>query len=232
MTLTELRRRMRAQADDRRAAVSLRFFKTGPGEYGEGDRFIGLTLPQMRRLERDATDSPMDDIVELLRSPIHEERLLALLVLVRQFRKANERTRSMIYRLYYRHRRFVNNWDLVDLSAPTIVGQHLEQRDRSVLYRLARSKNLWDRRIAMIATQHFIRQNDFKDALAVAKMLLEDREDLIHKASGWMLREIGKRDFSAEEAFVRKHVRAMPRTMLRYAVEKWPPPMRREIMAV
>ncbi len=232
MTLTELRRRMLAEANERRAAASRRFFKTGPGEYGEGDRFIGLTLPQMRRLEREAGDFPMNNIVDLLRSPIHEERLLALLVLVRRFRKSDERTRSTIYRQYYRHRRFVNNWDLVDLSAPSIVGRYLERRKRDVLFRLARSKSLWDRRIAMITTQYFIRQNDFKDALAVAKMLLGDREDLIHKASGWMLREIGKRDFSAEEAFVRKHVRAMPRTMLRYAVEKWPPRMRREIMAV
>lgn len=173
---------------------------------------------------------PLKYVVTLLHSPWHEERLLALLILVGQYVSADARMRQTIHQLYLRNTKSINNWDLVDTSAPQIVGAHLEMRDRRVLRRLARSTSLWERRIAMIATYHFIKQGDFRDALAVAELLLNDDHDLIHKAAGWMLREVGKRDRRAAERFLRKHSRAMPRTMLRYAIEKFPQPLRRKYM--
>jgi len=217
--LTELKRRLRALAKTDRAVHSLRFFKTGPGQYGHGDQFLGATVPDMRRLVRSFRELPLDGVDALLASPWHEERLVALMILVEQYRRQPER-RAAIYRLYLARTDRINNWDLVDVSAPHVVGAHLETRSRRPLYRLAKSKSLWERRIAIVATQHFIRRNDFDDTLAIARLLLGDRHDLIHKACGWMLREVGKRDEALLRAFLAEHGPAMPRTMFRYATER------------
>jgi 3-methyladenine DNA glycosylase AlkD len=230
--LSSVRRDLRKLARPDRAKSNAWFFKTGPGEYGAGDRFLGLTVPQLRTIAREYRDMPLKYVVTLLRSPWHEERLLALLIMVGQYARADEATRQAIHQLYLRNTTSINNWDLVDSSAAQIVGAHLELRDRRVLRRLARSESLWERRIAMIATYHYIRQRDFKDALTIAGLLRRDEHDLIHKAVGWMLREIGKRDRGAEERFLRKHARTMPRTMLRYAIEKFPPPLRRRYLSM
>jgi 3-methyladenine DNA glycosylase AlkD len=229
--LSSVRRDIRKVARPDRAENSKWFFKTGPGEYGEGDRFLGVTVPQLRTVAREYRDMPLKYVAALLQSRWHEERLLALFILVGQYRRADTRMRQTIHQLYLRNTRSINNWDLVDSSAAHIVGAHLEKGDRRVLRRLARSRSVWERRIAMIATYHYIRQGDFKDALAIAGMLRRDQHDLIHKAVGWMLREIGKRDRGAVERFLRQHARTMPRTMLRYAIERFPQPLRRKYMA-
>jgi 3-methyladenine DNA glycosylase AlkD len=207
------------------------FFKTGPGQYGEGDRFLGVRVPELRKFARQFGSLRLPGVASLLRSKYHEERLLALLILVRQYGRGDDDEREPILRFYLDHLRFINNWDLVDLSAAQIVGRHLEHRDRGLLYELARSSKLFERRIAMIATHHYIRNREYGDALAIAELLLHDREDLIHKAAGWMLREIGKRDLEVEEKFLRKHYRDMPRTMLRYAIERLPEPERKRYLA-
>ncbi len=220
--MADVKKRLGALGDAERAKHSKRFFKTGPGEYGEGDRFLGLTVPDLRRLARSCTDLALQDLRALLRSPVHEERLLALLVLVARFRKGGPPQQKRIYDFYMRHRRGVNNWDLVDGSAPHIVGAYLADKDRSILYQFARSRDLWERRIAILATYHFIRHDDFGDTLQIAEQLLADKEDLIQKAVGWMLREVGKRDGKAQKTFLKQHYRHMPRTMLRYAIERFP----------
>jgi 3-methyladenine DNA glycosylase AlkD len=199
-----------------------RYFKTGVGQYGEGDLFRGIRVPVLRRLSKSYKDIPLDLVEQLLRSPYHEDRLLALLILVNQFARADEAGRSLIYRLYLDHTRFINNWDLVDVSAEHIVGAYLCDRDRAPLHQLARSSSIWERRIAIMATFHFIKRGEFGETLGLAGMLLADKEDLIHKAVGWMLREVGKRQMQTEETFLRVHCREMPRTMLRYAIERFP----------
>lgn len=204
-------------------AVNLqRFFKTGPGEYGDGDCFRGIKLPPLRGLARSFRDAPLEAITALLHSRYHEDRSLALFILVDQYKRGDEAVRKMIYDLYLANTRYINNWDLVDQSAPKIVGEHLRERNRSSLIRMARSKSLWQRRIAVLATFQFIKHGEFEDATRVAEILLDDKEDLIHKAVGWMIREIGNRDPAAERRFLAKHYRQMPRTMLRYAIEKFP----------
>jgi 3-methyladenine DNA glycosylase AlkD len=230
--LASVRRDLKKVARRERATGNAWFFKTGPGEYGEGDRFLGVTVPQIRAIAREYRDMPLKYVVELLRSPWHEERLLALLIMVRQYVASDPRARRTIHQLYLRNTASINNWDLVDSSAAQLVGAHLETRDRRPIRRLARSASLWERRIAMIATYHYIKQGDFRDALAVAEVLLDDEQDLIHKAAGWMLREIGKRDRRAEERFLEKHGARMPRTMLRYAVERFPPRVRRKYLVL
>jgi len=227
--LDALKRRLRTVANRERATHSLRFFKTGPGQYGEGDRFLGLTVPEMRRVVREFRELPLAGAEALLASPWHEERLVALMILVEQYRRTPA-ARAAIYRLYLGRTDRINNWDLVDVSAAHVVGAHLAERSRKPLYRLARSKSLWERRIAIVATQHFIRRNEFADTLAIARLLLRDRHDLIHKATGWMLREVGKRDEAALRAFLDEHAPTMPRTMLRYAIERFPPPLRRHYL--
>ncbi len=226
--LADARRSVRDAANARRAETNKWFFKTAPGQYGEGDRFLGVTVPQLRRIARTQRDLPQKNAAALLRSRWHEERLLALLILVGQFDRADGPTRSTIYRLYLRNTRSINSWDLVDSSAPHIVGAYLATRNRAVLRQLARSTSVWERRIAMIATQHYIRKRDFTDALAIAELLVHDDHDLIHKAVGWMLREVGNRDRASEERFLRRHARTMPRTMQRYAIEKFPERLRRK----
>jgi 3-methyladenine DNA glycosylase AlkD len=230
--LKSVRRDIRMLARPERAKSNKSFFKTGRGEYGEGDRFFGVTVPQLRTLAREYRDMPLKYVAALLRSAWHEERLLALLILVRQYVRADVRTRRTIHQLYLRNTTSINNWDLVDSSAAQIVGAHLDVRNRGLLRRLARSPSVWERRIAIIATYHYIRQKDFTDALAVAALLRRDEHDLIHKAVGWMLREIGKRDRRAEERFLRQHARTMPRTMLRYAIERFPQPLRRKYLSM
>ncbi len=214
----ELRRIARPEV----AAVQATFFKTGPGEYGEGDQFIGVKVPDVRRVARGFRELPLGEIAKLLASPVHEERSAALVLLVDQFGRGDEARRKEIYDFYLASTDRINNWDLVDVSAAAIVGGYLEARSRRVLTTLARSKSLWERRIAVIATHHFIRQRDFADTLALAERLLDDKHDLMHKAIGWMLREVGKRDEAALAGFLQAHCRRMPRTMLRYAIEKFP----------
>jgi 3-methyladenine DNA glycosylase AlkD len=222
MTTDEITKRLKKLGSKQQAAISRKFFKTGPGEYGEGDIFIGVRVPVLRKLVKDYVDLPVEEINPLLRSPIHEERLLALLLMVRKAAGGNDPLKKSIYKLYLENTRFVNNWDLVDTSAEHIVGAYLSDKSRSVLYRLAESGDLWERRIAIMSTFHFVKRHDFSDTLIISKMLLFDRHDLIHKAVGWMLREIGKRDLRTEENFLKSHYDKMPRTMLRYAIEKFP----------
>jgi len=214
-------------ADPAQAVNLQRFFKTGPGEYGEGDRFLGIKVPILRTLVKKHNQNiRLADIKKLLRSPYHEKRLFALLLMVAKFREENRRRE--IFDLYMANTRSVNNWDLVDQSAPYIAGAFLQHTNTEQLYVLARSSDLWERRIAMIATFHFIRQGESATALAIAALLLHDSHDLIHKAVGWMLREIGKRcSMEIEEAFLQQHYKTMPRTMLRYAIERFPEARRR-----
>jgi 3-methyladenine DNA glycosylase AlkD len=226
------RRRLREFADRDRAVFVQGFFKTGPGQYGEGDRFLGIRVPDLRKVAREFRWLPLADLRALLRSEWHEDRLLALVILVDQFERGDAKTRNAIYRLYLASTANINNWDLVDASAPQIVGGHLAKRSRKPLYRLVKSKSVWERRISLLATYHFIRMGEFNDTFALTESLLGDEHDLIHKAGGWMLREVGKRDRAALESFLRKHAAKMPRTLLRYAIERFPPSTRRRFMTL
>jgi 3-methyladenine DNA glycosylase AlkD len=228
--LTGIRAELRRFADPEDAAFLQRYFKTGPGEYGEGDRFLGIRVPQVRQVSKSGLGLPLDGVVELLHSPWHEERLLALLIFVERYRRGTAADRAAIYRAYLANTSRVNNWDLVDLSAGRIVGAHLDPARTGKIDRLAASTSLWERRIAMMATSHYIGQGVFGPTLRLATRLLNDPEDLIHKAVGWMLREVGKRDRAAEEAFLAEHYRSMPRTMLRYAVERFPEARRKQYL--
>jgi 3-methyladenine DNA glycosylase AlkD len=228
----DVRSALRSAGNPEKAKLLMRFFKTGKGEYGEGDRFLGVTVPAQRIIARAFADLPLRVVLKLLRSGFHEERLTALLVLVRRFEKGRDEERERIYRAYLENTKWINNWDLVDLSAPRIVGARLVGRDRRILYGLVRSKNLWERRIAVLATFAFIDRGDFKDALAIADLLLEDSNDLIHKAVGWLLREIGKKDRCLLDDFLKTHASRMPRTMLRYAIERHPERIRRRWLAI
>ncbi len=231
-TAAAITRRLEALADPAQAAILQRFFKTGPGEYAEGDRFLGIKVPAFRALAREYRPLPLAEAGRLLRSPWHEARALALVILVWQYARADWATRARIHRLYLDHTAHIDNWDLVDGSAEHIVGAHLAGGSRALLRRLATSRSIWERRIAVMATFHFIKHGEFGETLALARALLDDPHDLIHKAVGWMLREIGKRDREAEEAFLRAHAARMPRTMLRYAIEKFPDSLRRRYLAV
>jgi 3-methyladenine DNA glycosylase AlkD len=220
-----------AVADPDSVQGKQRFFRTGPGEYGEGDRFLGVSVPDQRRIARSAKALPLNEIRTLLTTGAHEERLTALFILVLKFGRADEALRGEIVDLYLAHTAFVNNWDLVDSSAFQLLGEWLVDRDRSVLDRLAGSESLWERRIAIIATFAFIRRGDPEWTLWLAEKLVHDRHDLIHKAVGWMLREVGNRDRDAELRWLVRHQRTMPRTMLRYAIEKFAPEERRDFLA-
>ena len=230
MTAQELQARLRSLGNPKDAAFLAVYFKTGPGQYGEGDVFIGVRVPATRKVAKEFTTMPPTEVELLLQSPIHEERLAALLILVMQAVKADTKSRKRVYDLYLANTKFINNWDLVDLSAPQIVGGYLADKSRKPLHRLAKSSWLWDRRISILAAFHFIRHNDFGDTLKLAEILLADREDLMHKAVGWMLREVGKRDVTVLEEFLAGHCRVMPRTMLRYAIEKFSEVNRRKYM--
>jgi 3-methyladenine DNA glycosylase AlkD len=208
-------------SDPDRARRLSDFFKTKKGQYGEGDLFLGIRVPEQRKVAKNYTKLGLDDIQELLNSKFHEHRFTALVILVSKYRKAEESSKEENFRFLLKNTANINNWDLVDLTAPRIIGEHLADKDRSILYDLAKSENLWERRISILATFKFIANNDFEDALKISEILLEDKHDLIHKAVGWALREIGKRDQKMEEQFLNKHAANMPKTMLRYAIEKF-----------
>lgn len=222
MGLTELRNDLKKESNAKQAEVLLRFFKTGKGEYGEGDLFYGIKVPVQRKIAKKYNDIPIGDIQELLNSPIHEERLVSLFILIEQYSRAEDKTKEFIFKFYLKNAKKINNWDLVDLSAPKIVGTHLLTGDKDILFKLARSSNVWERRIAVLSTYTFIRNLHFDTTFLIAEILLNDKHDLIHKAVGWMLREVGNKDMQAEEVFLKKYYKLMPRTMLRYAIEKFP----------
>lgn len=228
MSARDVRNELKGLADPEKAKILQRFFKTGPGQYGEGDIFVGVMVPKSRLVAKKFGDLPLEEIETLLKSKVHEERLVALLILIQKYARAPDK--KEIFDFYVLNANRINNWDLVDLSAPNILGAHLIERDRRLLYRLAKSDSVWERRMAIVATLCFIRNNDFADTLKIAEMLLQDTHDLIHKATGWMLREVGKRDLVVEEEFIAKHCRVMPRTMLRYAIERFPESKKRRYM--
>jgi len=222
MDARTIQSKLKGLANKKNAQVAQRFFKTGPGEYGEGDIFLGIRVPVLRELAKEYKTIPVKEAEHLLKSPIHEERLLALFILIRIYSKAEEVIKKAIYELYLKNTKFINNWDLVDSSAEYIVGDFLLDKGKNPLHQLARSKDLWDRRISIMSTFCFIKRRQYSETLKVAKTLLNDKEDLIHKAVGWMLREVGKRNLPLEEEFLKEHYKEMPRTMLRYAIEKFP----------
>ena len=222
MSVKEIQKKLKGLGKKEKAKKHQRFFKTGPGEYGEGDVFIGVTVPELRKLAKEYKTIGINEIKQLLKSEIHEERLLSLFLLIHRYSKGDEPEKKRIYELYLKNTKFINNWDLVDSSAGHIVGAFLFDKSKKPLYDLVKSNNLWERRISIISTFYFIKRNQFSDTLKISKILLSDKEDLIHKAVGWMLREIGKRNMSIEEDFLKKHYKNMPRTMLRYAIEKFP----------
>lgn len=234
--LLAIRRELKAAALPGQKAGVERFFKTGPGQYGHGDKFLGVKVPQTRAIAARYRDLSATEIAHLVRSPIHEERLLALILWVYQFERGRPSTRKQIYRAYLKaiNAGAINNWDLVDTSAPQIVGGWLMEQDVrnfSVLLPWTRSPNLWRRRVAMLATYAWIYDGHTEPAFALARALLNDTHDLMHKASGWMLREAGKRNLAGLRAFLTQHAHQMPRTMLRYAIEKMSPAERKKWMA-
>jgi len=224
MTLVKIQQTLRKESNVSKAKVLQRFFKTGPGEYGEGDQFLGITVPVLRKLAKQFRDISLTDLTLLMRSPIHEERLIAVLICVLNYQKAATTEQQKIFQFYIKQWKGINNWDLVDLSASHIVGHFLYEhsRQRDLLEQWSVSKSLWQRRIAIIATHYFIRRNEFRLTFRTAEILMDDKEDLIHKAVGWMLREVGKRDLKQEKRFLDQHAMHMPRTMLRYAIERFP----------
>ncbi len=223
MTLIQLKKDLYNIANPTKAKILQRFFKTGPGQYGEGDIFLGVMVPDSRKIARKYLNLSFQDIKELLKSKIHEERLTALLLLGEKFKKGNYQEKENIISFYLQSTQYVNNWDLVDLSAHQILGEYLllNPEEKYLLGKLAKSSLVWERRISMIATYAFIKRNHFQETLKISEILLNDKHDLIHKAVGWMLREVGKRDQEAEENFLKKYYKIMPRTMLRYAIERF-----------
>jgi len=222
ITAKHMRDRLRTLGNDDIAVHSARFFKSAKGEYGEGDRFHGIRVPRIRLQVKKFRAAPLRSVISLLKSPWHEERLCAVLLLVEQYKRGSPEIRTSIFDAYLAHRQYVNNWDIVDSSAHLIVGPQLEGKSHRLLADLAVSESIWDRRIAMMATYYFIRRDEYSDTLKIACLLCDDEHDLIHKVVGWMLREIGNRDRALEEKFLQDHYQKMPRTMLRYAIEKFP----------
>ncbi len=230
MVLDDIPIELRKHGSKEKALVLQRFFKTGPGEYGEGDIFLEVRVPEIRKIAKEYQTIDLKSAKQLLRSTIYEERLLALLILVLKYSKGNDNEKNRIYTLYLKNTRYINNWDLVDLSAEKIIGPHLADKNRKPLQILARSDDLWERRIAILSTFHYIKLNEFNETLELSNILLYDSEDLIHKAVGWMLREVGKRHIQTEKKFLKEHYRNMPRTMLRYAIERFPEPERKRYL--
>jgi len=234
MILDKLKKELAALADKKQAVILQRFFKTGKGEYGEGDIFIGIKVPALRNMAKKYKDLPLDETLELLTSEIHEHRMTALFILNFQYNSGNDGIKEKIVKEYMRNvRKYVNNWDLVDLSAPYFVGDYFYRKrsKRKKLYSYAKSNSLWERRVSVITTYHFIRQGEYEDTFNIIEILMNDKHDLIHKATGWMLREIGKRiDEKIEKQFIDKHIGDMPRTMLRYAIERFPGNERRKYL--
>jgi 3-methyladenine DNA glycosylase AlkD len=207
-----------------------RFFKTGKGEYGEGDIFLGIKLPVQREIAKKYKDLNLTKIGELLKSKIHEHRLIALIILVNKYKKSSEKEKEKIFHFYLNNTKFINNWDLVDLSSHRIIGNFLLNKDKKILYTLANSESLWERRIAIVSTLTFIGKMEFEDTLALSEILLKDKHDLIHKAVGWALREVGKKEEKVLDDFLKFHYKNMPRTMLRYAIEKFPEEKRKKYL--
>jgi 3-methyladenine DNA glycosylase AlkD len=244
MVINNVTKDLQRLSNPEKAKLFGRYFKTGKGEYGEGDKFLGIMTGPVQELARKYQDLSFSDLQKLLKGVYHEERTLAVMILVGQFKRGGKEQKEKVFQFYLKNSKRINNWDLVDISAPKIVGEYLgtmangewlmvneeKIRGREILYKLARSENLWERRIAMMATFAFIRENDFTDTLKISEILLNDKQDLIHKACGWLLREIGKRDLETEEKFLKKHLKNMPRTMLRYAIEKFPENKRQEYL--
>ena len=216
--LKEIREELKEKTNKEKAEVLQRFFKTKKGEYGEGDVFLGITVPELRKIAKKNKNIGIMETLQFLRSKVHEERFIALLILIDKFSEKNEK----IFNLYLKNLKWVNSWDLVDISAYRIIGEYLFDKEKTVIYNLAFSENLWEKRVAIMSTFYFIRKNHFKDTINIAEILVYDNHDLIQKAVGWMLREIGKRDIREEEKFLDKYYKKMPRTMLRYAIEKFP----------
>ncbi len=221
MIIPQINKRIAKLSDSQRAKKMQKYFKTGEGQYGEGDIFLGISTPELRDLAKEYQEITLMDASTLLKSDIHENRVLVLFILILKFNKSDRAQKKQIYELYLKNTDYINNWDLVDLSAYHIVGSFLFNQDKDMLYFLAKSKNLWERRISIISTFYFIKKGTLSETLKIAEILLNDKEDLIHKAVGWMLRELGKKDITAEENFLRKHYHNMPRTMLRYSIEKF-----------
>lgn len=230
MSLNSLKSSVLKLKNPKKIPIYQNFFKTGPGEYGEGDIFYGLSVPESRKIAIKYQDLPLKDVESLLNSKIHEERLIAILLLVKKFNSRDEKIKKEIYNFYLKNTKKINNWDLVDLSAHKIVGAFLLDKNRKILYSLVKSENLWEKRISIISTYAFIRQNQFKDTLKISEILLQDTHDLIHKAVGWMLREVGKKDILVLKKFLKKHYKSMPRTMLRYSIEKFPEDLRKQYL--
>jgi len=230
--ILDLKKDLRSSQRPGKAKILMRFFKTGKGEYGEGDEFLGLMTDETRSVAKKYFDLPLADISKLLASKLHEERVVAVMILAKRLNKADLSGKKEIYDFYFENISGINNWDLVDSSAPIIVGGYLylSGETREVLYKLVKSNNLWKKRIAMMATFYFIKERDFSDALKIAEILVNDSHDLIHKAVGWMLREVGNRDIGTEEKFLEKYYKQMPRTMLRYAIEKFPEEKRQKCL--
>ncbi|MCX5687250.1 MAG: DNA alkylation repair protein [Candidatus Omnitrophica bacterium] len=223
MSIAKAKKELRKYASKKKARDLSWFFKTGKGGYGEGDKFIGIIVPNIRKVAKECQDLPLQEAIKLLKSPIHEERLLALLIMVLKFQKAQtEAQKKAVYKAYLTNTKYINNWDLVDLSSHEIIGSFLLKKSKKELYSLSKSESLWERRISIVSTYRFIRNGQLKDTLKIARILLKDSYDLIHKAVGWMLREVGKRDLRALESFLKCHYKSMPRTMLRYSIEKFP----------
>lgn len=227
MGIKDIQKEVLTHKNPEKARFLQRFFKTGKGEYAEGDIFYGIIVPVQRKIALKYSDLSLSEVKNLLKSNVHEERLIALLILVHKFEHGKESDQKDIYDLYLKSTQYINNWDLVDLSAAKIVGAYLQDKPRLILQNLATSQMLWERRIAMIATYCFIRNNQFEDTLLIAKILINDKHDLIQKAVGWMLREVGKRDEVVEKDFLKRYYKTMPRTALRYAIEKFPEQIRK-----
>ncbi|MEK7447710.1 MAG: DNA alkylation repair protein [Patescibacteria group bacterium] len=226
MSLNELKKDMRSFADPERAVNSQRFFKTGKGDYGEGDVFIGIRVPDIRKVAKKYKELSVPEISELVSSPIHDERTCALIIMTLRY----PGDKDIFYKLYLDNTQYINNWDLVDVTCPRIVGDYLLDKPHDVLYKLANSNDLWEKRIAIISTLMFIRAGEYDDTLKLSEILLTDSHDLIHKAVGWALREVGNKSKETETDFLKKHYKTMPRTMLRYAIEKFPEPERKKYL--
>ncbi len=219
--LNQLKQDLLKLKNPEKAKILSGFFKTGKGQYGEGDIFLGIVVPEQRKVAKKYPNLSLDNLQDLLNSKIHEYRLISLFILISKYQQADDSEKKDIFNFYLKNTKNINNWDLVDLSAPNIVGDYLLDRPKDILYTLARSEHLWEKRISILATFKFIRNNQFDDTLKIAEILLLDKHDLIHKAVGWMLREVGKRDQQVEEEFLKKHLRQMSRTTLRYAIERF-----------
>ena len=230
MDIRIIKSRLKKLANKKNAEVAQRFFKTDPGEYGEGDKFLGIRVPVLRKLAKEYQTITVEEVEHLLKSSIHEERLLALFIIISIYSKGEEAVKKGIYELYLNNTEFINNWDLVDASAEYIVGDFLLNKGKNPIYRLAKSQNLWERRISIMSTFYFIKRGQYSETLKISKILLHNKEDLIHKAVGWMLREVGKRNLPLEEEFLKEYYKEMPRTMLRYAVERFPESMRQRYL--